>query len=279
MIKKFIGFIIVGVIGLAIGYLLALFKEKHPIFTAKNAQSIMGIVQDPTKAVELLTTDESKAPPATGQAGPSPTPEGTTSSSSPDKSTAAAPAAPSSNTSSSDKKEGDKKGDDKKEAPSQDQKLLGSLWVVKKDKASDVSNGGVLYVEGTSPYGLPETFKEDLFAPENMLSLPDDPHNRSPEGLIHLTQPTVASSTQFWVQLGAFPSLIKAQKTASYFLSKGYTVELYQKRFSDQSPAVYFIRLKEVGAHSEMLKKARIIRKLENIVPILVEYNTSDRKL
>ncbi|MEI8321182.1 MAG: hypothetical protein WCG05_04140 [Alphaproteobacteria bacterium] len=271
--KKFIGFLIIGVLFFVLGYFICYFQTRH-LHVQDTARTLFNIAQNPKGA--LLGDDKSAG-------------AGTTDKKSDGSSASAAAGGPgkdkpasTTGESSSDKGDGSKKEDGKTSGDrdeQNDQKLLGSLWVVKKERTGELANRtGVLYFDGTSPYGVPEEIKDELFASENMLYVPatDLGQNRRVQSNRKLS---AGPNAHFWLQVGAFPSFLKAQKVGVYFLSKGYDVDLYQGQYSASGPVWYFVRFRQLAPQQEMMKQARVIRELENIVPSLVEYNTFDRRL
>lgn len=267
--KKFLGFLLVGILFFIGGYFISYLYSKKGTLSIGGIKTMVSAGKSAGDSLkDVLPTGEKKSEP--DKAGDNEKGE-----------TKAEGDKKEEKKDSNSKEEKSEKKDEKKE---EDKKLLASLWCIKKAPTPNVSDTmeGPLYIEGTSPYGMPHSFREELFAPENMLFLSEDQtyvkKNYIPSEYMSGDDQS-AKDAKFWIQMGAFSSLMKAKKVASYFITKGYKVELFQGKYTDKEPSWYFVRLSESVSQEEGLKKTRVIRSLEHIVPTLIQCNTLDKRL
>ena len=195
---------------------------------------------------------------------------------------------------SAQKAEGDKKedgkGDKKEEGKDKDDstEYLRSLWPIKKRKPAEVSGEtqGTLYLDGTSPYGPPSTYKEDLFAETKALTLPGDPSPRIPPPLRELEpteplsapEPPLPPATLYQVEIGRFSSLAKAKEARNILRSKGHEVDVYYTG-PITNPDWFYVRLSTFFSKPQAYQKAQTVAILEKIAPTIVGVSRDVKKL
>ena len=141
-----------------------------------------------------------------------------------------------------DKKDGSKTDtkDDKKPDPDAPE-YLRSLWPIKKRKSPDISGPqkGAIYFEGTTPYGPPANYKEDLFSETKNLAIPGDPSPRFTPPLARMEkqeefpQPDPYAPPPppsfYQIEVGRFSSLTHALKARDILREKGHEAGVYYK--------------------------------------------------
>ncbi|OFW69069.1 MAG: hypothetical protein A2621_04175 [Alphaproteobacteria bacterium RIFCSPHIGHO2_01_FULL_41_14] len=199
-----------------------------------------------------------------------------------------------------DKKEGAKdsakdSGKEETKGGEDSTEYLRSLWPIKKRKAADVSGDveGALYLDGTSPYGPPASYKEDLFSETKTLTLPGDPPSRLPPPLTarekteplfpHFSmesssEPPLPASTLYQVEIGRFSSLEKAQEAHNTLRSRGHEVDVYYSG-SITNPDWFYVRLSALLNKPQAYRKAQTLSILEKIAPTLVVISRDVKKL
>ena len=194
----------------------------------------------------------------------------------------------------SDKKEHKKEDSGKKEASKESEKnkdesteYLRSLWPIKQRKAPNVSeeNQGTLYLKGTSPYGPPSTYKEDLIAETKALTIPGSPVSQVAPPLTHFEQETPVTQSEplppsslYQIEVGRFSSLTKAKTARDLLRSKGHAVDVYYTG-SVTNPDWFYVRLSSFLNKAQAFQKAQTISILEKIVPTIVAVDTDTKKL
>ncbi|UNM06252.1 MAG: hypothetical protein H6925_00370 [Holosporaceae bacterium] len=179
------------------------------------------------------------------------------------------------------KKEGDgkKAGKDKKASTSAE--YLRSLWLIKKRKAANVSGPqkGVLYMSGTSPYGPPAAYKDELFQETETLKISGAPQAAPPPPPLRfipkpqrqsVSDPSQPTPTLFQIQVGRFSSLEKARKAKELMFEKGYKTVIYFTG-TITSPGEFYLRLPETFFKHQAYQCAQTIAIKEKIVPSIVE--------
>lgn len=244
--KKILSFIIIAVIAFILGGLFSLFMTQHfnwrqgLVFLEKNSKK---------KVTNLLSRKKKDKADSQG--------------------TNASPG-------TADPVQGNTKEKNKKKSKADKNKdLLDSLWLVKKTDPSLVPDREVGKIFPNVPLKQPEDFKEELFEEGNLLSVPEDLKFASPEKGQIGGENLGKKGQLFWVEVGKFSSLSKAQEVKSYFTKRGYATSLYAKGKQGED-MVYYVRLKKAEDFLETLKKARLIKKVEKITPTLVEVNNED---
>lgn len=165
---------------------------------------------------------------------------------------------------------------------------LRSLWPIKKRKPAEVSGEaqGTLYLEGTSPYGPPSTYKEDLFAETKALTLPGDPPPHIPPPLrelektesLSLPEPPLPPSSLYQVEIGRFSSLEKAKEARNILRLKGHEVDVYYTG-PITNPDWFYVRLSAFFSKPQAYQKAQTVSILEKIAPTIVGVSRDVKKL
>lgn len=279
-----IKYLIVALLCLGLGALVGilLYTKLSPLeLIRKSLQTgtqVTEIAKDPAKAAAASLPSKANDQTAKKEAPKSPEPSKTPDASPTDKSGV-------------DKKESGKTEEkDKKESDPDAPEYLRALWPIKKRKSTDLSAPpkGSVYFDGTSPYGPPPTYKEDLFAETKTLTVAGEPPPRFSPPLSRLEKAEGSFSSEdprsspsfsvYQIEFGRFFSLRSAQKACDILREKGYEVDVYYTG-SFNNPDAFYVRLSSEFTKPQAYQKAQTIAILEKIVPQVVPLTPAIKKL
>lgn len=177
---------------------------------------------------------------------------------------------------------------DKKRNEPVEQKIpdehLDDLWLVRTSiNDAPPYKTGREFIDGTSPYGPPQQFKNDLFNPKDMLHINADPDviNTPPPSRtssIPMITDVESSSDYYWIQLANFDSLDKVRYAYAFLKKKGYDVGIYQSPMRD-AIAWYSLRLNTPHRIEHARSLSRMILENEKVSPVLIPFNGPNKKL
>ena len=266
--KQIIKYLIVALIFLIIGGLTVFFIDRHTALLNHDPHLI------PVKK-EVLTELSKVAPETKTEKDDSKTEKKSPES----HNTAESDKAPKAKT---EGKKGAKEVTQKKEEADEENEsadYLRSLWPVKKRKAANLSGEqkGPLYLNGTSPYGPPHLYKEDLFDAADKLEVSGTPlPPTQPEPLKTLPpirkkpiQKETTTASLYQIQIGQFSTLSKAQDAQRLMAEKGIQTTIF---YTGQitMPDWYYVRLSEAFYKHQAYKIAETIAVREKLVPSVI---------
>jgi hypothetical protein len=182
-----------------------------------------------------------------------------------------------------EKKETDKKNGADQTKSDESVEYLRSLWPVKKRKAAVVSGKktGPLYLSGTSPYGPPQDYKDQIMQPTESLKVQGAPQPTKPlpplknmvdKSVTETSKPSKPLGRLYQIEVGKFSSLDKALAAKKMLMNEGFPVRIYYQGHIT-SPDWFFVRLNktfyEHQAHQQAQQMARLLR----ITPSVVAFN------
>lgn len=275
--KQIFKYIIVGLIFFILGGLLIFFLDRHTSWFTKNAE-VASLKKD-IEAKEAEATGKKKQASKGGKKEEKKGKDGAESK----KKDTPKKGDDSHKDGGKGKGKEDKKKDDKKKGKEGDDaaEYLRSLWLIKKRKAATVSGpqGGVLYMNGTSPYGPPAAYKDELLRETRTLKISGAPQGATPPPpLDYIPTPKKevrppepkAGPNIFQVQVGEFSSLQKAKAAKDLMIEKGYKTEIYYTG-TITKPGAFYLRLPETFFKKQAYQRAQTIAIQEKIVPSIVE--------
>ena len=267
--KQWIKYVLVGLIFFILGGSVVFFVDHHTkIMQQKDPLSKIETVvkeQAEKKEEKSLLQDKTTDPPKTSdQAHKDPTPN-------------------------SDKKDAPADQPDKtKGAEDRDESVeyLRSLWPVKKRKAANLSGAqkGPLYLNGTSPYGPPPAYKEDIMKPAQSLKVEGTPTPPTPlpplkqvaEIPRNQAEQTMDRPSQplYQIQIGTFSSLDKAIAAKNVLMREGYRMQIYYQGDITQ-PDWFVVRMEKTFFEPQAYQQAQEVARIFRITPAVVAFDPS----